>query len=93
MKTVLRSLVLVAFAASAHAATITAKVDGMVCAFCVQGIVYQFEQLPEVKHVKVDLDTQTVTITTYDGKTLKEDDVKKTITDAGFDSVSINIEP
>lgn len=73
-------------------AIITAKVDGMVCAFCVQGIVYTFEQNENVDKVKVNLDTQEVTITTKDGKTLSEAEVRKTITEAGFNTVSVEFQ-
>lgn len=89
MQTIVRTLCMILFAASAQAAEITAKVDGMVCAFCAQGVVYQLEQNENVAKVKVDLDKGIVHITTKEGKSLSETEVRKTITDAGFDTVTV----
>lgn len=92
MKTLIRFLLALSIASSAHAAEISAKVDGMVCAFCVQGVVYQLEQNTNVAKVKVDLDQGIVHITTKPGTTLSEAEIRKTIADAGFDATSVEIQ-
>ncbi len=68
----------------AHAETIKATVNGMVCAFCATGIEKSFTALPEVDHVKVDLEEKLVTINTKQGQTLDDAQVEKVISDAGY---------
>ncbi|PIR20985.1 MAG: hypothetical protein COV45_03730 [Deltaproteobacteria bacterium CG11_big_fil_rev_8_21_14_0_20_47_16] len=70
--------------ASAFAAQIKVDVNGMVCSFCAQGIEKKFKSDPAVEKVDVDLTKKTVLLTTRDGKTLSEADIRKRITDAGF---------
>ncbi|MCJ8277931.1 MAG: heavy-metal-associated domain-containing protein [Bdellovibrionales bacterium] len=63
------------------------KVKGMVCAFCAQGITKNFNKLSSVKETKVDLKTMEVTVQLNKGKELREDVIKKVVTDAGFSYV------
>lgn len=66
------------------------KVQGMVCAFCAQGVKKNFGTKPEVKSVDVDLDKMEVLVKFHPGKTLSEQDMKKIITGAGFKFVGVN---
>lgn len=75
----------IAFGSAAQAATLVAEVKGMVCAFCAQGIEASLREKPEVADVKVDLDASTVTVKTAQGKDFSEAQLRRTITDAGFD--------
>lgn len=62
--------------------TYEAKVSGMVCSFCANGIEKHLKEIDTVKNVTVDLDEYKVTIKSE--KELKEELIKKKITDAGY---------
>lgn len=83
-KLLLASVLFFALSGAAHAETIKATVNGMVCAFCATGIEKSFMALPEVDHVKVDLEQKLVTINTKQGQTLDDAHVGKVISDAGY---------
>lgn len=74
---------------AAMAETIRATVNGMVCAFCMTGIEKTFKAQPAVKDVKVDMDTQLVTIYTKQGETLDDKTVNSLISDAGYSVTDI----
>ena len=61
------------------------KVQGMVCAFCAQGIEKNFNKLEEVKSTKVDLDKMEVLIEFKKGKSIGEKKIKEVVTGAGFE--------
>lgn len=71
-------------AGAAQAETITAAVNGMVCAICVSGIEKSFQKNPAVEKVKVDLENGKVTVNTKSGATLDDAAVTKTIVNAGY---------
>jgi copper chaperone CopZ len=81
---------ILAFAASlalvgvAHAETIEAKVDGMVCAFCATTLEESFKEDPAVESVAIDLEAKTVTLTTKAGADLSDAAIKKRIDYAGY---------
>ncbi len=60
------------------------KVNGMVCAFCAQGIKKQFNGRAEVKETKVNLDNMEVLVTLKKGQSLSEATIKELVTNAGF---------
>lgn len=70
-----------------HAETTKVTVNGMVCAFCAQGIEAALKALPETKFVYVDLKQKIVAIEPKAGKTLLQATLKKEIEDAGYDTV------
>lgn len=72
-----------------HAKPITVQVKGMVCGFCAQGIEKKFKALPEVSTVKVSLETKKVDVDTKEGKDVPDDQIKKIISEAGYDVVKI----
>ncbi len=79
-------------AASAPAAASTsvkATVNGMVCAFCAQGIEKTLTKMPEAQAVYVNLDQKLVAVDAKPGKTLDHEKIKKAIVDAGFDVIKI----
>ncbi len=65
------------------------KVQGMVCAFCAQGIKKNFNKRSEVKDTVVDLDNMKVTIHFQKGKMLSEKIIQKIVTDAGFKFIGV----
>ncbi len=73
---------LAAFPAAAN--TITATVDGMVCAFCAKGIEDKLKENPKVDTVTIDMDKTQVVATAKKGQTLAEADMKKAIDYLGF---------
>lgn len=92
MKTIMIFLLLgqIAFAQSKLKIT-TVTVKGMVCSFCAQGIEKKLKAFKEVQSVNVDLDTKKVTVEAVDDKELTQDILKKTIKDAGYDVVDIQV--
>lgn len=74
---------------SANAATIKAKVNGLVCSFCATGIEKTFKKQPAVESVKVDLNTKLVTIETKKDQDIDDKTIKKLIGDAGYTVVNI----
>lgn len=88
MKGILMVLVF-SLSSVAYAKDISVKVSGMVCAMCAQGIQKKFKKLPEVKKIKVDLDSKVVTIQTKKEKDVTDEVIKKLITEAGYNVTSI----
>jgi mercuric ion binding protein len=79
----------------AHAATqtIRAEVNGMVCAFCAQGIEKKMRSLSQTRDVYVDLKMRVVAVELKDGQSLSLDTVKGLIKDAGYDVSKIETVP
>jgi mercuric ion binding protein len=69
---------------NAFAASADVKVNGMVCAFCGQGITKKFKEKSEVKEVKVDLDHKLVTLNFNDGKNLDDQVITELLKDSGY---------
>ena len=86
-------IVLVGTSVAAHAETIVASVNGMVCAICVTGIEKSFKKEAAVMRVKVDLDAKSVTVQTKSGQTLDDAAITKRIVSAGYQVVDIKREP
>ena len=64
--------------------TQTFKVNGMVCAFCAQGVEKNFNKMDEVRSTKVDLDKMQITIVTTTSKGLDKETIENVIKEAGF---------
>ncbi|MFZ4125181.1 MAG: heavy-metal-associated domain-containing protein [Rickettsiales bacterium] len=88
-RTLLITTTLALLSTGAYAGEIHAKVKGLVCAFCAQGVEHSFKEKASVDKVKVDLDAGLVTIITKEGQDISDADIKSTITDAGFDVTKI----
>lgn len=67
-------------------------VNGMVCAFCANGIEKTFKKEDAVESVKVDLDKKQVSITTKTDKDMEDAKVKELITKAGYTVTEIKRE-
>ena len=88
MKTCLFGM-LMAFASAASATTIEVEVNGLVCAFCAQGIEKTLRAFPATDDVLVSLEHRLVAIALKDAMTIDEAALRKAITDAGYTTVSI----
>lgn len=75
--------------ASAAVQTLKAEVNGMVCAFCAQGIEKKLRALAPTKDVYVNLKDRVVAVEVKDGQTLSPETVKNVVKEAGYEVVSI----
>ena len=82
-------IVLFLFSTNVFATEISVKVQGMVCSMCAQGIKKKFSAIKEVKGIDVNLGQKIVTITTEEGKNVEDDQIKKIITEAGYNVANI----
>jgi len=90
MKKLFAAFVLAALSMPALATTsLKATVNGMVCAFCAQGIEKRLSKMPEAKAVLVDLKRRFVVVEPNEGMTLDEKLIIAEIKDAGYDVVSV----
>ena len=78
------ALGLVLLAASAGAETIQVHVNGLVCAFCAQGIEKKLRKLPATADVVVSLEQRLVAVSLKDGQDIPDADLRRALTDAGY---------
>ncbi len=81
---------LVAFGTDARAQSETASaiklsVNGMVCAFCAQGIEARLKNLPETADLYINLKQKVVAVQAKPGQTLPLDKVKAEVVEAGYE--------
>ncbi|HSY29025.1 MAG TPA: heavy metal-associated domain-containing protein [Burkholderiaceae bacterium] len=92
MKRIITILIFL-FAITASAAqavqTVKANVDGMVCAFCAQGIDRKLRALPQTKDVYVNLKRKIVAVEVKEGQALPGDTVRDVVKNAGYDITNI----
>ena len=78
------------FCGAAQAAnSIKATVNGMVCAFCAQGIEKRITKMDATKAVFVDLKRRTVVVEAREGAALDAKAITAEIIDSGYDVVNI----
>lgn len=65
--------------------TIKAQVNGMVCAFCAQGIEKKLRAMTQTEDVFVDLKNKLVAVQLKEGQALSSDTITDLIKDAGYD--------
>lgn len=80
---------LVLMMSTAHAATIEMTVNGLVCSFCAQGIEKTLRKNPATADVLVSLENRLVAIATKQGTDIADQDLRKALTDAGYDVKAI----
>jgi copper chaperone CopZ len=80
----LLAVTLLAVAASSSAATIEMSVNGLVCAFCAQGIEKKLKKFPATAEVVVSLEHRLVAVSLKDGQDIPDADLRKALTDAGY---------
>lgn len=93
MRRLLAVLTILAMPAAAFANTVEAKVSGMVCAFCAQGIETKLREEPAVQDVAIDLDTGMVKVTAKPGATISEDTVRHAVDYMGYKTESVRTLP
>lgn len=76
-------------AETAKGKTIVATANGMVCAFCAQGIDAQFREEPAIKRVQVNLTQRWVILEEAADAVINDQAIREHITNAGFEVVSI----
>ena len=80
---------LLGIAPGVFARTIEMNVNGLVCAFCAQGIEKTLKGFPATEHVFVSLEHRIVAVELKDGQDIGDAALKKAITDAGYALVDI----
>lgn len=75
---------LLAVASHGMAATIEMTVNGLVCAFCAQGIEKKLKKFPATAEVLVSLEHRLVAVSLKDGQDIADADLRKALTDAGY---------
>jgi mercuric ion binding protein len=90
MKKTLIAILLAVFLSPAFAVTsMKATVNGMVCAFCAQGIEKRISKMPATKAVYVDLKKKIVVVEPKDGMALDQKAIIEEVKDAGYDIVKV----
>lgn len=91
MKHILFAALLATLASPIFAAgrTVEMTVDGLVCAFCAQGIDKNLRALPATEEVYVSLEKKIVALRLKDGQTVDDALLKQTLTEAGYTVRSI----
>lgn len=88
------ALVLAALStATLGAESVKATVNGMVCAFCAQGIEKRLSKLPATQAVFVDLKRKVVAVEAKPGQTLDNKAITAEITKSGYDVVKLETVP
>jgi copper chaperone CopZ len=75
---------LLAVASNGIAATIEMTVNGLVCAFCAQGIEKKLKKFPATAEVVVSLEHRLVAVALKEGQDIPDADLRKALTDAGY---------
>jgi copper chaperone CopZ len=88
-KTLIALLLAAAGVPALAAESVKATVNGMVCAFCAQGIEKRLSKLPATKAVFVDLKRKVVAVEAKDGQKLDGKLISAEIADAGYDVVKL----
>ena len=71
------------------AQTIEMDVNGLVCAFCAQGIEKTLKTFPATSGVYVSLENRIVAVKLKDGADIDDETLRKAIKDAGYTIVAI----
>lgn len=85
---VLLSMLLIATGA-AQARSVEMEVNGLVCAFCAQGISKAIRKLPATQDVFVNLEHRIVAVQLKDGQDIPDETLRAAVTDAGYATVKI----
>jgi copper chaperone CopZ len=72
-------------ASAAQASAVKLSVNGMVCAFCAQGIEARLKKLPETADLYINLKQKVVAVQAKPGQTLAVDKLKAEVVEAGYE--------
>ena len=67
-----------------RATTIEMHVNGLVCAFCAQGIEKKLRKFPATAEVVVSLEQRLVAVALKDGQDIADTELRKALTNAGY---------
>ena len=81
---------LTVFGASAEATTIEMTVNGLVCAFCAQGIEKTLREFPATTDVLVSFEYRLVAVAVKDGQDIPDAALRQALTNAGYSVKAIN---
>lgn len=71
------------------ATTIEMHVNGLVCAFCAQGIEKKLRKFPATADVVVSLEQRLVAVSLKDGQDIPDTELRKALTNAGYTVTAI----
>ncbi|MCY7313244.1 MAG: heavy-metal-associated domain-containing protein [Pseudoxanthomonas sp.] len=77
------------FTSAAEARSLRMEVNGLVCAFCADGITKAFKKEPAAGDVFVSLEDRLVAVDLKEGQDISDAAVTKLLTDAGYKVVGI----
>ena len=89
-KAIVALMVAGAFAGFAQAKTIKMEVNGLVCAFCAQGIEKKLRSMAPTQDVFVSLEKKVVAVALKDGQDIPDATLKEQLKDSGYDVVSVS---
>ena len=70
--------------AVARATTIEMRVNGLVCAFCAQGIEKKLRGFAATADIVVSLEKKLVAVATKEGQDIADEELRRALTDAGY---------
>jgi mercuric ion binding protein len=76
-------------ALAANAKTVKMSVNGMVCAFCAQGIEKRLRAMAPTQDVFVSLKDKVVAVALKDGQDIPDDTLVAALKEAGYDVTSV----
>jgi len=82
-------IVLLSLSPVVRAATIEMRVDGLVCAFCAQGIEKKLRKLPATADVLVSLEQRLVAVALKDGQDIPDSELRNALKNAGYTVTTI----
>ena len=77
-----------AAAGAAQPSAVKLSINGMVCAFCAQGIESRLKKLPETADLYINLKQKVVAVQARPGQSLAVDKLKAEIVEAGYEVTS-----
>jgi len=89
MKKLLIFVFATVFSTSLFADTLKVDINGMVCAFCANGVEKKFKKMKSVKKIDVNLENKVVTIEFAGEIPLSDLEITKLITGAGYQVAGI----
>ena len=92
MRTLIFAIALLIFPGLSGALTIEMEVNGLVCAFCAQGISKTLRANPATSDVLVSLEKKLVAVSTKEGQDISDDELKRALTNAGYEVKAIHRE-
>lgn len=96
MQRIALSVMLFVAAATASAqdgGTAKISVNGMVCAFCAQGIEKRITAMPEAGPLYINLSRKLVAVQPKAGKSLDVEKIRREIQDAGYEVTAVEMVP